>query len=201
MRTSILGIHQYWNTDAVVANTVNICKTTHYDPRCQASCVAVVTAISLMLKRGERHVKSKGTYKVKEIIEDSYEMASKCLETEEEKQELRKYMTCENLSDLMLDESGKIGYTYKCLGSGFWALKQKDFRKAMQCLVMEAGDADTNCAVAGALLGCKLGLAALPKTWVSKLKHRAWLDEKINRFLSLQTEMREKSLKTDQCVK
>ena len=46
-------------------------------------------------------------------------------------------MSCENVSDLDLDESRKIGYTYKCLGSGFWALKQKNFRTAIQTLVME----------------------------------------------------------------
>ncbi len=41
------------------------------------------------------------------------------------------------LDNLQLDEKDKIGYVYKCMGSGFWALKQNDFRTALQKLVME----------------------------------------------------------------
>lgn len=33
MRTSIVGVHNYWNTDEVVKNAIEITKTTHYDPR------------------------------------------------------------------------------------------------------------------------------------------------------------------------
>ncbi len=43
------------------------------------------------------------------------------------------------LDNLQLDEKDKIGYVYKCMGSGFWALKQNDFRTALQQLVMEVG--------------------------------------------------------------
>lgn len=46
----------------------------------------------------------------------------------------------------------------------------------------QGGDADTNGAVAGALLGCKLGTSALPPSWVNELKHKDWLDYHINRF-------------------
>ena len=33
MRTSILGIHDWWDTNAVEKNAVDICKVTHRDPR------------------------------------------------------------------------------------------------------------------------------------------------------------------------
>lgn len=39
------------------------------------------------------------------------------------------------LQKLKLSES--IGYTFKCLGAGFWAFKQKDFRDAIQQVTME----------------------------------------------------------------
>ena len=41
-------------------------------------------------------------------------------------------MFSEKLSPLKLDESKKIGYTYKCLGAAFWAFKQNDFRAALE---------------------------------------------------------------------
>ena len=46
---------------------------------------------------------------------------------------------------------------------------------------MQGGDADTNGAVAGALLGCKLGSSALPPTWLKGLKHKGWLDGHITK--------------------
>ena len=45
-------------------------------------------------------------------------------------------MFVEHLNDLSLDETGNMGDTYKTLGAGFWALKQKDYRKALHKLVM-----------------------------------------------------------------
>ena len=48
-------------------------------------------------------------------------------------------------------------------------------------LILQGGDADTNGAVAGALLGCKLGSSALPPTWLKGLKHKGWLDGHITK--------------------
>ncbi|XP_071083956.1 uncharacterized protein [Haliotis cracherodii] len=192
MRTSILGIHQYWDTDAVADNAIAICKTTHYDPRCQASTVAASVAISLMLRRQPRHIKKNGSYDIDKIIQECFQVASsKCLETDQQTKELKTYLECKKIQKLKLCEERKIGYTYKCLGCGFWALKQKDFRKALQTNVMEGGDADTNGAVAGALLACKLGMSALPVSWVSKLIHKDWLDEKIKKFLKILVRMKD----------
>ena len=46
-------------------------------------------------------------------------------------------MFATKLKDLKLDDSEKIGYTYKTMGAGFWALKQNNFRKALTEIVME----------------------------------------------------------------
>ncbi|XP_078677172.1 ADP-ribosyl-[dinitrogen reductase] glycohydrolase-like [Branchiostoma floridae x Branchiostoma belcheri] len=183
MRTSILGVHQYQDLDMVIHNTEKLCRVTHADPRCIASCVAVTTAIAMMLQG--KHRKEDGTTDAWGITHDSFEHAKKYLVTEDGTedstavQELQFHMEAEKLSLLKLDERRKIGYTYKTLGAGFWALRQNDFRKAMTELVMEGGDADTNGAVAGALLGCKLGVKGLPKSWRDKLCYKKWLDEQI----------------------
>jgi len=56
-----------------------------------------------------------------------------------QKKELKKHMFASSLAELKLSEEGKIGYTYKTLGAGFWAFRQSDFRQALTELVMEVG--------------------------------------------------------------
>lgn len=51
--------------------------------------------------------------------------------------------------------------------------------------LFQGGDADTNGAAAGALLGCKLGVNNLPPTWIGGLRHKDWLDDIIQRYDSL----------------
>ncbi|KAL3868594.1 hypothetical protein ACJMK2_041395 [Sinanodonta woodiana] len=183
MRTSILGIHDWWDTDEVVRNALEICKTTHRDPRCQASAVSVCVAISLMLQ--QKHY-TNGEYNIPDLINSVYKYAKKCLDSRNKKKSLKSYLECKDLSELDLDEAHSLGYTYKCLGAGFWALKQTNFRDALQQIVMHAGDADTNGAVAGALLGCKLGhFEKIPNTWLSNLKHKVWLDDKIEKYFEI----------------
>ena len=46
-------------------------------------------------------------------------------------------MYAKKLTPLALDEQKAIGYTYKCLGAAFWALKQSDFRKALEKICMK----------------------------------------------------------------
>ena len=79
MRTSVLGIHDFGNIDAVISNTMATCKVTHVDPRCIASCVAVTTAIAMMLQG--RHLKYSGDYDVDAVIKDAYKYACKTFET------------------------------------------------------------------------------------------------------------------------
>lgn len=49
MRTSILGVWEHQDLKKVEENTVNICKVTHYDSRCIASCAMATNIIANML--------------------------------------------------------------------------------------------------------------------------------------------------------
>jgi ADP-ribosylglycohydrolase len=59
------------------------------------------------------------------------------------------------------------------------------FKACTAELVRRGADADTNCTVAGALMGAHLGLAALPPDWVAGLRHGAWLRARAERFADL----------------
>jgi ADP-ribosylglycohydrolase len=49
------------------------------------------------------------------------------------------------------------------------------FEELIVNFIMEGGDADTNAAVAGAVLGTYIGYANLPSHWTLGLEHKEWL--------------------------
>ena len=51
--------------------------------------------------------------------------------------ELKRHLFATSLKDLQLNEVGRSNYTFKTVGAAFWAFKQKDFRLAIQNIVME----------------------------------------------------------------
>ena len=51
--------------------------------------------------------------------------------------ELKHHLFATSLKDLQLNEVGRSNYTFKTVGAAFWAFKQKDFRSAIQNIVME----------------------------------------------------------------
>ena len=69
-----------------------------------------------------------------------------------------------------------------------WAfMYSDDFRTALQAITMEAGDADSNATVAGALLGARLGFSQLPADWLQELPQlqTEWLQQKVSNCLAM----------------
>ena len=67
------------------------------------------------------------------------------LEDKDQRKEMHKYATS-SLDGLKLDETHKIGYTFKTFGAGFYGLRKsrkKRFREIILDIIMQAGDADT----------------------------------------------------------
>jgi len=98
--------------------------------------------------------------------------------------EFHKHAYADSLDSLVLCDRS-MGYVYKCLGSSLWCLRQvftrqETFKSAMTKLVMCGGDADTNGAVAGALMGALYGYNLLPREWREGLKYNEWYRGKIS---------------------
>lgn len=173
MRTSILGVWEYQDIQRVRENASNVCKITHADPRCVATCVAIDEAIAYLLQ-GETNVDS--------IYEKTMAYAISIDEKSKEYFTLAKFGSIEQLE---LNQKDAIGYTYKALAVAFWALRQDSFEEGVVRVINEGGDADTNGAVAGAVLGAKLGFQQIPQRWIQGLKNREALDDKIQRLLNI----------------
>ena len=59
-----------------------------------------------------------------------------------------------------------MGYTLKAMQIALWcARRATDFEEALIAVVNAGGDPDTNGAVAGAVLGARFGLNAIPGRW------------------------------------
>ncbi|KAK3826146.1 MAG: ADP-ribosylglycohydrolase-domain-containing protein [Benniella sp.] len=102
------------------------------------------------------------------------------------------------IEDLDLDHDATMGYTFKCLGISVYAATRNEdtaptsdaykgpsglFRGIIEQVTLEAGDADTNGAVVGSLLGTRFGLEkGLPRSWWSELRHYRWLRDTVDEF-------------------
>lgn len=63
-----------------------------------------------------------------------------------------------------------MGYTLKAMQVALWCANQApDFEEALVAVVSAGGDTDTNGAVAGAVLGARFGLHAIPCGWRKRL--------------------------------
>lgn len=177
MRTSILGIWEYPWRDRVKSNAAKVCQITHYDPRCVGSSVAVSLAISELLK---------GELELEDIITGIQ------TEVAEYHPELLDYFQRANQPDfaqLKLGEPQAMGYTLKTMSAGFWALKYAtSYQDGILKIVQAGGDADTNAAVAGALLGAKFGVQSIPQCWLNELAYKQQLETRIEQLLYLVNE-------------
>eukprot|EP01117_Protostelium_nocturnum_P013924 TRINITY_DN5243_c0_g1_i1.p1 TRINITY_DN5243_c0_g1~~TRINITY_DN5243_c0_g1_i1.p1 ORF type:complete len:372 (+),score=93.46 TRINITY_DN5243_c0_g1_i1:113-1228(+) len=196
MRTSILGCYRYDDLKEVAANTKAICKATHYDARCVHNCLMMTRILAIVLQLRSKMEKSSD---FKLDLNESNEIVKRCMKEsfsllkrrvpESSKKEMEPYILLDSSSESLVKlELGKenIGYTLNCLAAGLWGFaSERDFKTTMNELIMEGGDADTNGAVCGALLGAKIGYSNLPKDWLMGLRHKKWLDAKVKSYLEV----------------
>ncbi|KAK4463205.1 ADP-ribosylglycohydrolase-domain-containing protein [Cladorrhinum samala] len=203
MRTHPLGLMLVADGDEARAFSLaaEISRATHVDPRCVVSCV-IGTGLVRACARGEvateQHVddliaRARAWYESEGVTGGGSEGTEW---PDLDWDELTAHVNpADGLDGLKLDESGKIGYTYKTLGSGVVCLRlairristqqapsvaiavkrEEVFEELITDLTMRAGDADTNACFAGALLGAYLGYSVLPGHWKRGLKNGDWL--------------------------
>lgn len=211
MRTHPIGLLGLTLTEPQTwALATKVSQTTHADPRCTVSvCIVVSLLRGLLLgtilspsdldaaiERAYHHVLTTDSLLNPELPDVTHmEITPNDMAQRLDREEFDRHVYASSFSALELDDRQKMGYVYKCLGSAILCLRQAMweveasrmpsqtlFEGLVTSLIMEGGDADTNGAVAGALLGAFLGHGYLPEKWATGLAHRAWLDAKILRF-------------------
>jgi ADP-ribosylglycohydrolase len=164
--------------------------STHFDSRCLASCLLQCEIIRCLLK---------GDY-INDSVLSSYYDATSVIVEKEFASEYKKYYDIGLESKLLPDvsiftelkvgeysECNRNGYTLVAMSIMLWAVRcaeaGADFVSIINAIVSAGGDADTNAAIAGAVLGARFGYSALPKAWIDSTPHRDWLNKKIKEFM------------------
>ena len=168
MRTSIVGLFP----NSVEECAVNICRLTHYDPRCAGSCAIVSLLIHSLV-----YNKEKLTYHQMVDIGQRYDSR------------IREYIDLslnQDIRALELQDWDSVGYTLKTLAAALWAYwNAASFEEGLLSVVRAGGDADTNAAVACAVLGAKFGFGAIPQEYVDGLIYKEQLDEVVSGIIEL----------------
>ncbi len=168
MRTSVVGLFPA----EVELCAANICRLTHYAPRCVGSCVIVSQLIHALVYQEPvptiGHLVEIGR-KYDERIEDFVYLAQN-----------------EDIEALELQDADTIGYTLRTLAAGLWAYwHAKSFEDGLLAIARAGGDADTNAAVACAILGAKYGYHSIPTEYTDGLLYKEQLDEVIENLLDI----------------
>lgn len=168
MRTSVVGL---WNED-VAENAVKICRLTHSDPRCIGSSVVISEIINSLVWHGRElsfEELCKIGYKYDERI-GIYTIAGRV----------------GRLEDLKLDDKMTMGYTLKTMGCAIWCLYHIDnFKDGLLKIVNAGGDADTNAAVACAVLGAKYGKKGIPEHYIQGIKRKNEYEDMIRQLTDI----------------
>lgn len=213
MRTHPIGIIGVgMSEEACWRLAADVGRTTHADPRCTVACCISVGLIRGLLRGeiGTGNDVNKAIERAYDWVGVQPDLINPGLDAELtefeikrhlDRREFERHVYATSYVDLHLDNHKEMGYVYKCLGSAVLALRccmrarsaygsvappsKSLFEDVVTELVMEGGDADTNAAAAGALVGAYLGYAHLPAHWTEGLAHKQWLEEKSLRFLKV----------------
>lgn len=169
MRTSVVGLAP----KDFEQQAIDICKLTHYDPRCVGSCVIATSIIHALV-----WVNRELTYYDIKSIGDKYD--NRIAEW------LDLAYKNDDISALDLDEPHSIGYTLRTLAAALWCYwHANSFEQGLLAVVNEGGDADTNAAISCAILGAKFGFNNIPGYYVDNLHNQEYYNKRIDYFMSL----------------
>ena len=174
MRTSIVGLFP----KAVEECAANICRLTHYDPRCVGSCVIVSKLIHALVYG--------------QLLPSYSQMIAEGRILDDRIEEYIVLARQDDIDALELQEDNSMGYTLRTLAAGLWAYwHANSFKEGLLSVVRAGGDADTNAAVACAILGAKFGFKAIPTEYVEGLLYREQLDKVIDGIFEIISKSKE----------
>jgi ADP-ribosyl-[dinitrogen reductase] hydrolase len=165
-----LGVTRSRRPERLLDEAPALSRVTHWDGRCQTACLAVSTTVAALV-RGE--------------AADAAVLNSLAVLSDREGGEELEFLVGESGRSRQIDGPDQ-GF---CLFTAGIALQvageELAFEDGLRYVVGLGGDTDTNAAVAGALLGARHGVAAIPTNWLERLAERAAIEHEAERLAEL----------------
>jgi ADP-ribosylglycohydrolase len=174
MRCSPLGV--FFAEDAVALRRAALddAGITHGDPRCRLACAAFLAAIRHALADTSATTDSMHETARAEIDAAARELQDTPKETARAVELLREDLELATRDDPALGREvhTHAGYVRVAFRLAFHALLHAEkFDAALLAVINQGGDADTNGAIAGALMGAFFGEKAIPARWREKVEN------------------------------
>lgn len=205
MRTAPIGV-AFAGSDRLVEHAIAESMITHADPRCALACAAFDAAIAALLggadmMRAARAGLDEGARFLQAAWTDA---------TDREQVELAAHALASDLDAAteatpgvharglhIYDTQGFVRVAFRL---AFWhAVHAPSYRAAVVDVASRGGDADTNAAIVGALVGARDGASAIPRAWRERVLAAtqpgpaAWADAHHPRHLLALVEHSERS--------
>lgn len=182
-RTAPVGLLRRLMPRELVEDTIIVSRLTHFDQRCTDSCIAFNFGISYLSSGKDP---SKLLFKTWRFLADSRETPEYRESVGEEmpSQDMVKYLKAVN--DVAYDDLQPNGLAIETTQAAYWlTLNAIDFEEGLVRAVNLGGDASTLGAVAGALLGARFGVQAIPERWLADIEMKTELEAVADRLWKL----------------
>lgn len=156
--------------DALADEAARLSRVTHYDPRCVGACVAMTAALAGLI-RGEDDALERAAQVAMSYSDDVRAVIERGL--------------ARPPTNMRVDGRDQ-GYVLVSLELAFSAVAHAaSFEEGLVEVVNKGGDADTNGAIAGALLGAKFGRNQIPERWLKATQAVPRMNDLADRLLKL----------------
>ncbi len=173
MRCAPIAIAHRQNPELLVRDSAITCAVTHYAPTCQWSCIIINSTIATLLNGNNPDLAATYQAAIADGCPDLVATAHKDGIPTDVLDAIANGTSIPQNADWLRKDQKLIGHTLLALQCGLWAAATPlNFEDALIEMVSTGGDADTNGAVAGAVLGARYGASAIPQRWLDCIPER-----------------------------
>ena len=169
MRTAVLGLYFLWEAERLPSLVADVSRITHRDPRSVAGGIAIAKAAQLLAsgQAGSPASFCEEIARAIEPCEPSFAMLIRQLPRllDEVPTTARHEIAWSGMRKPEFDEPIITPFVIPTVLASLWCVLRcpDSWRKAVSTAIQWGGDVDTLGAIVGALMGAKLGLAAIPQ--------------------------------------
>ena len=171
MRCAPIAIRWRDDPTALVRNSIVSAVPTHWDNRCGWSCALLNLAVAAALRGASilpDELLAAGVAGVRASLPHLERYGYGPTVPGSVREAVLEAAEAE-VAEVRLDD-GSMGYTLRALVVGLVALwRATDFEQTLSSVIEGGGDTDTNGAIAGAMLGARFGLDAIPRRWRDRI--------------------------------